>query len=176
MQGAGDELFARARLAGDEHGGGGIRHLLDDGEDLLQVLGDADEAEASWRRAVAPRGHGRQLGAWGAACQLIGLGRLVDDLADLCLLEGFFDVVEGPELDRLDRRIDGAVRGDDDDGDLRVVDGHAAEQAHAIESRHAEIGDDHLHSPTDESERLFAVGRLDHFVALARKDGAQHLT
>ena len=69
----------------------------------------ADDAEA---RARAARR--RRVGA----AQLARLQRLGDDLADLVLVEGLGDEVEGAALERLDGRVDRAVRGDEDDGEL----------------------------------------------------------
>jgi hypothetical protein len=55
--------------------------------------------------------------AWGAARLAAAWPhRLVDDRADLLLLERLLDVVEGAGLDRLDRLADRAVGGDHDDG------------------------------------------------------------
>ncbi len=75
----------------------------------------ADDAEARRRApsassvASAPR-------------ELARLQRLGDDLPDLVLVERLGDEVERAALERLDGGVDRAVRRDDDDGQLRVLD------------------------------------------------------
>ena len=63
------------------------------------------------------------------ALEVVRAGRLGDDLLQLVLLERLGDVVEGAGLERLDRAVDGAVGGDDDDrhvGEVASTRGGAA--------------------------------------------------
>ena len=99
VQGAGDQLLARAALAGHQHSGGLGRDLLDEIVDLAHRPGAADQRVAT----------GGVLVNLAAAHLLDGQG-LADDLAQLVLIEGLGDVVLGAELDRLHRRVHGAVR------------------------------------------------------------------
>src|SRR5204863_4258649 len=107
VQGARDELLARARLARDQDGGRRVGDLLDDGVNLLDGGRLADQAEAAAAR--------RLLGARVATRERERGQRLGDDLADLLLLEGLLQVVEGAQLDGLDGALDRAVRRYHDD-------------------------------------------------------------
>src|SRR5262249_36596714 len=80
VQRARDELLAGARLAGDEHRRRRVRHLLDEAEDLLEAGRAPHEAEASLRRRRRERGRVLEDAR-------VRAHRLVDDLADLALLE-----------------------------------------------------------------------------------------
>ena len=95
---------------------------------------------------------------------------------DLRLLERLLDVVEGAQLDRLDGAVDRAVRGDHDDRHVGVLGHHAPQEAHAVEARHAQVGDERgdVLVAVDERQGLLAVARLEHLVAVTCEDGAEH--
>jgi hypothetical protein len=97
-----DELLAGAALARDEHRARRVRDLLDDLIDLRHRRGLPDEPVAA-RLA--------RLGADVALAQLARARGLSDHVLELALLERLL-MVERAELQRLDRRADGAVRGD----------------------------------------------------------------
>jgi hypothetical protein len=112
VEGARDELLARARLARDEHRRGGVGHLLQDRVDLLHRRVGADDL-------VAPLAEALELHVAGA--QVARAQRLGDDVADLRQVEGLGDEVEGPAAHRLHRGVDGAVGGDHDHREVGVV-------------------------------------------------------
>jgi hypothetical protein len=93
---------------------------------------------------------------------------------DLLLVEGLFQVVEGAQLDRLDRVFHGSVRGDHHNRHIGVVDRKPAQKAHAVEARHLEVGDDHVDAAAHVGQRLIPVGHGHDIVAIAPKNCLQH--
>jgi hypothetical protein len=138
VQGAGDELLAGAALGGDEDGGGAGGDLVHGLADRLHVRRAADHAGVGTRVFELLGGLGGDCGGAGA---FAGDDRLLDDLVDLVAVEGLLQVVEGAELDGLDGRIDGAVGGQQDHREVRLVQGQGAQQADAVEVGHAQVGD-----------------------------------
>jgi hypothetical protein len=121
----GHQLLTGARLAGDEHRGGRRRDLVDHPKDPLELGAVTDEPVA------APRaGFGLGGGEGGG-----GRG-LLDDQAQLVLVEGLRQEVEGPELHGLHRGVDGAVSGQDDHRHSGVLGQHVAEQRHPVDLGH----------------------------------------
>ena len=57
-------------------------------------------------------------------------------MPDLLLVEGLVDVVEGAELERLDRVVDRAVRGDHDHRHVGMLGRQPAKQAHPVQPGH----------------------------------------
>ena len=115
MDGLGDQLLAGAAFAGDQHGGIGVGHAFHDAQDLLQQGAAADdvvEGEAVVERPA-------QLGV--LAVQLSLLDHPVDLVPQLDVVERLLQVVQRALLDGLDRRLDGAEGGQEDDPDQRVV-------------------------------------------------------
>ncbi len=163
VQRAGDELLAGAALPRDEHRGGAVGHALEHRVDLVQPRGAADDAEARARDEV--RGLRRLLPREVTRAQRLG-----DDLAHLVFVEGLGEVVEGAGLQRLDRGVDGAVRGDHHHGQIGIFAQRLAEQGHAVHLRHAQIGDHEVDVVLAErSEPLLAVLREEHVVAVPRE-------
>ena len=81
-------------------------------------------------------------------------------------------IVEGAQLHGLDRALDGAVRGQHDDLHLGLLGAHPAQQRHAVQARHLEIGQHQVERlAREQARRGLAVGRLHHAQALA----LQHL-
>jgi hypothetical protein len=106
----------------------------------------------------------------------VGAQGLGDDLANLFLVEGLFDVVEGAELHRFDRAFHRAVGGDHDDRNVGVVDGQAFEQTHAVEDRHLEVGDHRADVATHASQGFLAVGGGHDIAAVALENGLEDTT
>ena len=100
-----------------------------------------------------------------------GLGH---NLANLLLVERLLDVVEGAQLDRLDRAFHRAVRGDHHHRHIGVVDRELAQQAHAVENWHLEVGYDDVDAAAHAGQRLIPVGCGHHVVAIAPQDGLKH--
>ena len=112
VDGPGDELLARPALALDEDRAPGRGGGLDELEDLLHGLAPADDvAEAELPLELVPEPE--VLLPEGLVLQ----GPL-DRQQELLVLERLLDVVEGPDLHRLDGRFDRGVGGDDDDDGL----------------------------------------------------------
>jgi hypothetical protein len=130
-----DQLLAGAALAGDQHRRGRAGDPADQSEDLLHGLGPRDdvlEAVLALDLALQPRDLSPQ--------RALGQ-RLVDQEQELLDLERLGDVVVGAELDRLDRGLDRAERGDHDDV-RRVGQGaDVADQIEAVEVGHPQVGD-----------------------------------
>ena len=92
------------------------------------------------KRAPSPAG----VGVASAPRELARLERLGDDLADLVLVERLGDEVERAALERLDRGVDRAVRGDEDDGQLGLLLERLAEERHPVDLGHLQVGDDQI--------------------------------
>jgi hypothetical protein len=112
--GARDQLLAGAALAGDHHRHVARGHLADDLEDLLHDRGAADDAllvvlGVDGRLVLADR---PQVG--------VGLQGVFGERQHPLRVEGLHDVVEGPELHRLDGRLRRAEGRHQDDELLRV--------------------------------------------------------
>ena len=104
------------------------------------------------------------------AGEVAGAQRLLDDDADLVLVEGLGDVVEGARLERLDRVVDGAVRGEHDHRPRGIVAERGAEQIHPVDLGHAQIGDHQVDVVLlEEGERRLAVLRGVDLVAVAAR-------
>ena len=150
VEGPRDQLLAGAALAGDQHGRRAGGDGADDLADRRDRRGAADHpgvdaGVAALRgagrrgiRIVAGGGAGRKRGPRAGP----GGAGLLDDLVDLIAIEGLLQVIEGAELDRLDRGVDGAVGGQEDDGEVRLLDGEGLEEADPVEVGHAQVGDD----------------------------------
>ena len=130
MDRACDQLLARAVLPVDEHapvGGRGHR-------DLLPEL----------RHQVALTHHGEPLVHRGAQravfrLQLALAQRVTNDEHGLIQRQRLLDEVEGPHLDRADRRFDVAVARDHDDFGLRRGLFDTAEQFDAVDIGHPDV-------------------------------------
>ena len=118
VQRPGDQLLAGAALGGDEHGRGAGSDGSDDLADRLHLRGASDHAGvgAGISQVLGQRGRGR-----GRPGPLPRGDRLLHDLVDLVAVEGLLQVVEGAELHGLDRRVDAAVRGQQDHRQVRLV-------------------------------------------------------
>jgi hypothetical protein len=98
-------------------------------------------------------------------------------LTDLVLVEWLRQVVERAELERLDRGVDGPVRGDHDDRELGVLLYRFAEERHPVDLRHLQVGDDEIDVVlSQEREPLLAVLCEEHVIAVARQLGGEDLS
>ena len=106
MDGAGDELFAGAGFAVDEHAAIGRGHELDllaQGAGLDAFAGDLlFEAKLAAKLEVL-------------RAETPGFDRILHDDQRPLQHERFFEQIEGAELSGFDRGLDGGVAGDDDD-------------------------------------------------------------
>ncbi len=171
MQRLGDELLAGATLARDQHRRRRVGDLVDHLVDREHLIALADEPVAAFDLGldrVQRRPRLRPVRDRLA-------DRLVDDHADLVLLERLLDVVERAGLDRLDGLTDRAVRRDHDDRHVRVVLARRAQHLHAVGAGHAQIGD-HDVDIGEPLDRLEPVRGLHDLVAIAAQQRGEHAT
>ena len=108
------QLLARAALALDEHGAAQAGNLARQLEDLLhaRVLGDDVAKVVLAGQLFAQDGV--------LALQVLDLDDARHQQRDLFRIAGLDDVLLGALFHRLNGRVHGGVRGDDDDGSVRV--------------------------------------------------------
>ena len=106
VDGAGHHLLAGPALAGDEHGGPGGRHLLDQLAHLRMAGESPRISSAPVRRAPTWWRSTRFSATQGPVLQ-----RLLDHQPELLHLEGLQDVVVGPQLHGLDGVLGGGEGG-----------------------------------------------------------------
>ncbi len=114
VQRAGDELFADAALAANQHRHVGVGDALDQVADLGHLLAVAEEHRVA-RLLLELRAQRRDLLA-----QLMLFERLLDHHLQLVLLERLAEEVGGAEPHRLDDHARAPLPGDDDDRDVLV--------------------------------------------------------
>jgi hypothetical protein len=112
MDRARDELLARPRLAQNEHGGVARADPRDHRAQVLDGGAHADEAR-SLRRPADDAAQSRDLAAEPVAVDGVG-----DALEQVVIVERLGHEAERAAAHRVDRGVDGAVRGEDDDGDV----------------------------------------------------------
>src|SRR5688572_20348511 len=150
----GDELLAGARLAPDQHRRRRRGGLLDDLVDLAHARTAADHvAEA----AVLAQLPAQDLYL---APRVLPLDDLVEQDLQPLRLDRLGQVVVGALLDRLDRRFNGPLGGQDHHGVLAPVVLERAEQVEAAHPRHHEVADDDGRAEDgDPLEGFLAVSR-----------------
>ena len=133
VDGPGDELFAGAALAGDEHGGVAGRNLPDEFEHPLHRLAAADDA-----KLVIFRLQERLVGddLFHIARRLEGVG---DQLLDFHRVERLEQIIICAQLHRLDGGLGGAVGGHQDDQQLGVGGAEAAQGFESVQTAHADV-------------------------------------
>ena len=153
MDGLGDELLAGPRLAGDQHRRAGRRRLLDDMVDLPHLAAVADHRP---ERAVLAQLTAQRLDL---AQRLLPLDNLVEQDLQPLDVDRLGQVVVGALLHGLDRRLDGALRGQQQRRDVGALRLKRPQQTQPVHARHDQVGDDdggteggHL------LERVLAVG------------------
>jgi hypothetical protein len=155
VDGARDEFLARARLAADEDRRVRARDLENHLLDRLHLGRGGDDLLVQ----------GVELGE-----------RAADGLQKRLALEGLFEVVECAAAERLLGRLDGAVRGEQQDDDGGVEGEELREQLDAVHARHLQVGEREVEASLarDAQRRLARRGRR-HVVALARQNHLQNL-
>jgi hypothetical protein len=132
-------LLARPGLAGEEHGGVGAGHPLDQLVDLAHRQAAADQVLVA---------HGR-VPVRAQALDLLGegpvLGRPLEREAELIHLDRFADEVVGLRPHGRHRGLVGAEGADHHDRDIRTVGRHPLAQGQPIHPAHAQVGQHHVH-------------------------------
>jgi hypothetical protein len=159
---AGDDLLARAALAGDDDARVRGRDLLDELGDPLHRGAGADHVRARREGREAPP---EQLDL---AHRLLLLERALEHDAEPRHLERLLDEVVGPFLDGLDRVLDRAAPGEEHDRAVGQLGAQRAQEPEPVHPRHHEIGEDDVGVPLDRApERLGPVARRLDVVAPA---------
>ena len=140
VKGAGHQSLAGAGFAGDEH----RRRLVQRGN-----LPDLLHHRRQRRGAPQDPGEGHLAGRPASIVgELLlhqrGFAGPVGQQLQLLQIHRLLHVVEGAELDRLDRALDGAVRGHDDDRDGGIELADPSEQLDAAHAGKAHIGEHHI--------------------------------
>ena len=155
VDGLRDQLLAGARLAEDQHRGRRRRRLLQHLIERAHRRAVADDpAEAAAIVELPPQ---RLV----LALLLVELGEPLEQPLQLVGIERLGQVVLGAGLDRLDRGVDGALRGQQDHLDVVDLRLQRLQQLDAAHPRHHQVGDDDRRAEGgDLLERLGAVGGL----------------
>ena len=149
VDGAGDQLLARARLAADEDGRVRARHLEDHLLDRLHLLRGRDDL-------LVERVEARE--------------RAADGLQKRVALEGLLQVVERAAAQGLFGRVNRAVGGQEDDDDRGVEGEELRQKLDAVHACHLEVGEREVEAPlVRDPQRRLARRRGRHVVALARQ-------
>jgi hypothetical protein len=91
-------------------------------------------------------------------------------------VERLFEVVERAAPERLLRRVDRAVRGEQDDDDRGVEGEQLRQKLDAVHARHLQVGQREVEAPlARDLQRGLARRCGRHVVALARQDHLQNL-
>ena len=129
IDGAGDQLLARARFAPDEHGdrlGGDAANFL---AHVVHRLADADEGCSALDRGVG-QGHG-------FAHEAAGIHGAMQDVNERLHLERLLQVIVSAELGGLDGGLNRAVCGHQHDGQARL---RVVKLAHELQARRDRAG------------------------------------
>jgi hypothetical protein len=170
VEGAGDDVLAGPGLAGDEHGAVGGRDLGDELHDLAHAGRGADH--------VADAVPGLEFGAEpaGQVDEVLAFERAGRGDQELRRADGFFEVVEGPELDGFDGRLDRGVSRDDEDFGVGRDIARGAEQLDAVHLRHFDVEQEQVEVLLAEQIESFAGRRGGRDpVALVGEDAADAL-
>ena len=151
----GDELLAGARLTRDQHRGQRRRGLLDhpvDGPDTRAVADDlAERAGLAQLPPEVPH----------LAQRVLPLDRLLQEDLQPLRIDRLAQVVVGPFLDRLDGGFHGALRGEENQRQVRQLVLQRAQQLHPSHPRHHHVADDDGGAEAGHfTEALLAVGGL----------------
>ena len=170
VEGPGHELLPRAALPVDEDGGARAGHLVDDAEDLLhapvgahQVLHPEPPPQLLPQAPVLAHEPGALDGPGHGEEQHVAV-------------EGLGEVVEGPLAHGLDRGVDAAVGGHEDDARARLLALDLLEEGDTGEVRHLEVGEHDVEGlPPEGGEGGLAARRGRHLVAFRAQDQAEDL-
>ena len=169
MDRAGDELLARAALAGDEHRGRGPRHLVDDLDDLPH----GGRLPHEGVHVLAPRELGPE--HHHLALERALLEGAPDQQEHLLRVEGLGEVVEGSELHGDHGGLDRLHRRHQDHVEPVIERPDPLEHLESVDSRQSDVQEDEIDRAGPEHlERLRAVGDLQH-VVLVLEDQTERL-
>ena len=169
VDGPGDQLLARARLASEKDGRLGRGDLLHQTVDLAHGLGLAHqigEAEAlgdlALEKAVLPH----------QSAQLQGPA---DGQEHLVVLKGLTQVVEGTLLHRLHGLVHRAEGGHHNHRQIRLMLFDGGQELHSVQARHLHVGDDQVGLVlVQDPQGLLTRGGGQNLVALAAEQGLQY--
>ncbi len=156
MDGARDDLLARARLAHDEDARVRGRHELDPPVEVAHDLGAADD------RTEAPQVLEARPQVAHLARPLARLLRALERDLELARVDRLPQVVARAGADRLDRRLDGRVTGEDEDLGRHGALARRAEDVDPVAVPELEVGhDDVVGRPSELApRRLGALGAV----------------
>ena len=165
MNGLRHNLFPGSRFTRQEHSSVGARHLFHRLDNRLHGRGAIRELRRLIVRS-GPISERSQAAAFDGPCR---------DQPNLVRpAEGFLQVVCCPHLQGLHGRLHGTMRGENNDLHLGHFRPSLPEKGHAIQTRHAQVGDHQIEGLAIEHERrLDSVGGLHHFVALGEEGVGQ---
>src|SRR5262249_46414138 len=128
-----DQLLARTALTGDQHGGLEWRHRADGADHALNLRRTTDDqTQRSLRSELVAQ-------PFDFGLELRRARRTLDNQPELVDVEGLLEVVEGTELHRRDRGLDGLRGSQDHDRQPRVTGADALEKLHPVHSRHDDV-------------------------------------
>jgi len=157
----GGQVLPRAGLTGEQDGGCGAH-----GDTLEQRLRGLHRGGVADDRVEAELASGGRAQRFDLTAQPAGLERLLDEQRHLVDVERLVDVVEGTELERLDRVVDGRIRGHQDHERVRVQLLHTFQNRQTVGVGQAEIQEDEI----DLLASLFEGGgrgrALEHLVSV----------
>ena len=171
MDRAGDELLARSRFAGDEHGAARRSDGLDELKERQHRRARADDV----RKLV--RGVQRPLEEDVLLLQPLSLELAADAHAQLRhRILGLRHVVGRAETERLDGRVGGGEGGHHDADDVGSDALGFAQQVHPVHLGHPDVGDEDIDPlPLEDVDRRRAVLRDQHVVPVAPQHDRQQL-
>ena len=157
VDGAGHHLLAGAALSGDHHarfGGGDLLHQLHCPAHGRRI---AHQPDAGVDLPEAPAQHMHLVQRL-----LLLQGPLEDDL-ETGRIQRLLDEVEDAFANRLHRRVDGSLAGDDDDGSVGLLLAQRPDERQPVEFRHHQVADDHvrMHLGGDLQGRVAVSGPVD---------------
>jgi hypothetical protein len=134
VDGAGDQLLARAAFARDQH----VRPVARDAFDHLEHAPDGERLADDLGGGLIPVELFTQRPVLGL--QAARLNRTLEDEDDLVRVAWLDDIIIGANLHGLDSTLDRAVARQDDDRNLRVVGFQLPQERHPVHLRHLEVG------------------------------------
>ena len=166
----GDELLPRPRLARDEHAGLGRGHALDG---VLDAADGGALAQDRRQLRIGPLGDGLLHPAV-LRLELAAVHRVADGEEEAVEVGRLLDKVEGAELRRLHRRLDRAVAGDHDDGELGELLAQGLQHLHPVALGHLHVEEDEVVAAlAGLLQRGLPVGGLLHVEVLVLEDLAE---
>ena len=153
---AGDKLLARPGFAGDEHRADVRRQPAYRIEQLLHGRAAPDHP-VKLELAREPG-----IGVQQALAALHARGDVRQQLAQPVEVDGFAQVVQRPQLDRLHRRVHVGMPGHEDDGAVRVAGAEGSQHLQPADLVHQYIDEEHIRSRLRQRrERILATAAAD---------------